>query len=208
MKKIFLVLFCVLCFSSVCSAQRIDAQIDSSGYKVVMLKAKLLKEYDRGDGNNKMLNFFYEQSEQALYVSAHGDSKGRLYLQKNRRTKETVAQCVDRLIEENANLFNGLTVRKVYLMSCYEEARHQDNPKNLYIGHSDVLNVDIYEISRYCSLLENLYKIENGYIYSISYDQTNSNPLADRKIYKLAKNAAEDAGATWAVEMLKNNKQF
>ena len=207
MKKIFLFVFICLCFSNICFAQRIDAQIDASGYKVVMLKAKLLKQYDRS-AENKMLNFAYEPSEQAVYVEAHGDSHGRLYLQKNRRTKETVAQCVDRLIKENANLFNGLTVRKVYLMSCYEEARHQDNLQNLYIGHSDVLNVDMYEISRYCSILENVYDIRNGYIYSISYDQTNSNPFQDKNIYKLAKNAAKDANAEWAVEMLKNNKQF
>ena len=206
MKKIFLILFCVLCFSNICFAQRIDAQIDASGYKVVMLKAKLLKQYDRS-AENKMLNFAYEPSEQAVYIEAHGDSHGRLYLQKNRHTKETVEQCIDRLIKENEYLFT-LPVKKVVLMSCYEESRHQDNPQNLYIGHSDTLNADIYEISRYCSLLENLYKIENGYIYSISYDQTNSNPLQDKNIYKLAKKAAESAGATWAVEMLKNNKQF
>lgn len=206
MKKIFLLVCLFLCFSAVASAQRIDVTVNANNYKVVILKAKVLKH--TSDTSNTMLNFYYEPDEQAVYVSTHGDSHGRLYLQKNKYTKETVAQCIDRLISENKYLFTGFPVKKVYLTACYGESRHRDNPKNIYIGHSDFFNVDIYEISRFCSILRSTEYVKNGYLYSIQYDSTNANPMTDKDKYKIVKNAAESAGADWAVEMLKNNKQF
>ena len=208
MKKIFLFVCIFLAFASIASAQRIDVEVNNSGYKVVLLKAKVLK-HSNDDTAKDMLDFYYEENEQAVYVSTHSNAKGQLFLQrKSKYTGETVAQCVDRLIKENKHLFQNLTVKKVYLMACYEEARHKDNPADLFVGHSDFFNVDIYEISRFYGQSSSTYYVKNGMIYSIEYDRLNSNPLTDKDKYKLVKDAAESANATWAVEMLKNNKQF
>lgn len=201
MKKVFLFLLVFFAFSAVCSAQRIDVPVDDDGYEVVILKAKVLKHSD--EKSNKMLNFYYEQDEQALYINAHGDAHGRLFLQKNKRIEKTVEECINRLINENINLFNGLSIKKIYLMSCYAESRHQDNPKNLFIGHCDSLNADIFEISRYNGYLHSDYYVKDGFYYSLEYDFTYANPKHDSKIYKLVKDAAKASNADWAVEMLK-----
>lgn len=191
--------------TNLASAQRVNVKASDSFYTITMLKAQILRR-DINNSNNKV-ELFYDTDDKTLYLSVHAKSNGTLYLQKpGKRTGETVEQCINRLLSENAHLFSNLQVNKVVLIACYQASRHKDNSQNTHIGHFDLLNVDIEEISAFDGVLCYDEQTERNIIKTIIYDSHAVFSSDKDKDIRIAKDAAKANDANWAIDLLNNIK--
>lgn len=189
----------ILSVASVANATKIGANYEDT--KIIILDVKTIEHHNK-DGNLKTVNLYYEENEKALYIFTHGSiTDGHLYIQKR---KEKLDDCINRYISENSYKIGNLPIKKIYLGACYEYMRHEKevNPKNLYIGHNNLYNADMYEIAyNDCAFTTVHFFYTQGrqriVCFGEMYEfQRNENA------YKAAKKAAKESGYKWAVDIV------
>ena len=193
MKKIFLFMFVFLCFSATCLAQRVDVKATDNYHTITLLKAKVLK-YNINDTSKERVDFVYDADDKSLYVLAHSQPDGILYLQ---NAGETLEKCINRILDANSALFSNIKVNKVILAACYESERHE-NRKDISIGYANSLNALIEELAYADSKLDTPCHISKSDIKLVMY----TGYCTENKDFKLAKKVAKESGAQWAIPVL------
>jgi hypothetical protein len=194
----------VLFLGHTAEAYRLDVRTPG-GQTVSILRLRIVLFVKDYYGDSKF-SLFYDENERALYFDCHGSDDGKIHFQERR---ESIPDTVDRMVRGELDRIGNRPIDKIYLMSCYQAARHKKNPEELYIGESKVLGCPIVEMFQFHGVLTSVWESNKTHFYAICYDG-DYNDLSDkfyRKNFNAVMEAAKDAKLKWAVRMLRNIKK-